>query len=72
MTAQPTTSSEEIIQYLRDRGIVLTNDDKDFIRGKVLEIMTDSYDYGVAEEKENNKPDVDCGCGQVNCPFCGG
>jgi len=66
-----TTSSEEIINYLKGKGHKLTDEDRTFIRSKVLEIMKDSYDYGQAEEREISKPDEPgCDCGQPSCPYC--
>ena len=58
-----TTSSEEIINYLKGKGHKLNDEEKNFIRSKVLEIMKDSYDYGQAEERESNRVEPECDCG---------
>lgn len=67
-----TTSSEEIIEYFKKRGHKLNDEEKNFIRSKVLEIMKDSYDFGQSEEREKGQIKPDCDCGQPSCPYCGG
>jgi hypothetical protein len=72
MVAQRTTSSEALILSLEKRGYALKEEDKDLIRLKILEVMKDAYDSGVSETESQQTHDIDCGCGQVNCPICGG
>ena len=74
MSTQPTESSEALIKYFKIRGFKLTEKDKDHIRYVINEVKKGAYDYGVAETEQfqNENRKIDCGCGQVNCPICGG
>lgn len=58
--AQPTTTSEEILEYLVDNGFKLTPKHRDFIRGKIYDAVSDAY-----KEQSNG-----CDCGQPSCPRC--
>jgi hypothetical protein len=71
---QRTTTSEALIEYFKKRGFKLTEADKEHIRYVISEVMKDSYNSGVAETEQfqNENREIDCGCGQVNCPICGG
>jgi hypothetical protein len=57
---RPTTTSEEILIYLKDKGFKISPADRDFIRGKIYKAITEAY-----EHKSNG-----CDCGQMGCPIC--
>jgi hypothetical protein len=57
-----TQTSEDVLKYLKDKKIKLSDDDKEFIRKKIYDAIVE------AGEWQSNG----CDCGQVNCPICGG
>ena len=57
------TTSQKVINYLRDRKIKLTEEDKTFIRVTINEATSSAW--------EEAKHDNGCMCGQPSCPICG-
>ena len=57
-----TQTSEEILEYLKDRGFELSSEDKEFVRKKTYDAIVE------AGEWESNG----CDCGQMSCPICHG
>lgn len=55
-----TQTSEDVLKYLKDKKIKLSNDDKEFIRKKIYDAIVE------AGEWESNG----CDCGQPSCPYC--
>ncbi len=58
-----TTSSEELIKYLNDKGYNLAKEDKTYIRGLIFEITTLSYSEGLSGGNR-------CDCYQPSCSIC--
>ena len=57
------TTSQKVINYLRDRKIKLTEEDKSFLRTTINEATSSAW-----EEAKNSNG---CDCGQPSCPRCG-
>lgn len=55
-----TTTSEEILKYLKDKKFKLSDEDKEFIRKTTYDAIVS------AAEWESNG----CDCGQMNCLVC--
>jgi len=67
-----TTSSEEMIKYLTDKGHKLTTEDKGFIRTLIFDITSSSYEEGIyeGEKRDNWSEGNGCDCGQPSCSIC--
>ena len=55
-------TSQKVINYLRDKKMKLTEEDKSFIRITINEATSSSWKEG----KHSNG----CDCGQMGCPVC--
>jgi len=57
------TTSQEVIDYLRKIGVMLTAKDRSFIRITINKATSSAW--------EEAKNDNGCNCGQPSCPRCG-
>jgi len=56
-----TQTSEDVLKYLKDKKIKLSDADKEFIRKKIYDAIVEAGEY------QSNG----CDCGQPSCPYCG-
>ncbi len=56
------STSEDVIEFLTNRKFKLTEDDKAYIRMRINEATSESWESGT---RSNG-----CDCGQMSCPIC--